>query len=154
MSVDPEDQFIDKIKSTLAANGFPEKKVTLPLEKVKAAAEKLNLDLEFVLSRLGMMDYPSTVEGDKILFAVEQEEPAADSNPFGAMGGMADMFSGMDMDSMKGMSQEDLMGQVANMVQNMTPEQQEGIMNMYNNMSDDDKDDLMNKAKDMGVDPQ
>ena len=150
MSVDPEDQFIEKIKSTLTANGFPGKKVSLPLEKVKSAAESRSLDLEFVLSRLGMMEFPSTIEGEKIIFAVEQEEKPAGS-PFGSFGGMADMFGGMDMGNM---SQEDLMGQVANMVQNMTPEQQEGIMNMYNNMSDEEKADIMNKAKDMGLGPQ
>ena len=38
MSVDPEDQFIDKIKSTLAASGFPDKKVSLPLDKVKSGS--------------------------------------------------------------------------------------------------------------------
>ena len=155
MSVDPEDQFIEKIKSTLEKNGFPQKKVSLPLEKVQAAAESRNLDLEFILSRLSMMEYPSSIEGDKILFAVESEEqPQEQGNPFGAFGGMADMFGGMNMDNLKNMSQEDLMGQVANMVQNMTPEQQAGIMDMYNNMSDEEKSDIMNKAKDMGMGPQ
>ena len=154
MSVDPEDQFIEKIKSTLESNGFPSKKVTLPLEKVKAAAENKNLDLEFILSRLGMMEYPSVIEGDKILFAAEEEEPPAGDNPFANFAGMADMFGGLDMENLKNMSQEDLMGQVTNMVQNMTPEQQEGIMNMYQNMSDEDKANIMNKAKDMGLGPQ
>jgi hypothetical protein len=155
MAVDPEDQFIEKMTSTLKNSGFPEKKVSLPLEKVKSAAEGRNLDFDFILSRLGMMDYPSTIEGDKIIFAVQQEDaPASGASPFGDMSGFGDMFGGMNMDSLKDMSQEDLMGQVSKMMGSMTPEQQDGLMDMYKNMSDEDKANIMDKADDMGIGPK
>jgi hypothetical protein len=154
MSVDPEDLFIEKMKSTLTKNGFPEKKVSLPLEKVKAAAESRKLDLDFILSRLSMMDFPSTIDGDKVIFAVKQEEAANPFGDMGGMGGMGDMFGGLDMGALKNMSQEELMGQVSNMMKNMTPDQQSGMMDMYKNMSEEEKANILNKAGDMGIDPE
>ncbi len=155
MSVDPEDQFIDFIKSTLEKNGFPDKKVSLPLEKVKSAAEGKSLDLDMILSRLKMGSVYSEIAEDKIVFSdTEAEEPAAEGNPFanmGGMGGLGDMLGGMDLGALQNMSQEELMGQVTNMMQNMSPEQQQSMMEMYQNMSDEDKENIMNKGKDMGL---
>lgn len=154
MSVDPEDQFIDKIVSTVEASGYPEKKVSLPRAKVQGAAESRGLDLDMILSRLGMKGYHGSISGEKLIFSNQQEDEAsAGANPFanmGGMGGMADMLGGMDLGALQNMSQEDLMGQVSNIMQNMTPEQQQGLMEMYQNMSDEDKEQIMNKGKDMG----
>ena len=155
MSFDPEDQFIDFIKSTLEKNGFPDKKVSLPLAKVKAAAEGKGLDLDMILSRLKMGSIFSELSEEKIVFSdSETEEEASSANPFanmGAMGGLGDMLGGLDLGALQNMSQEDLMGQVTNMMQNMTPEQQQAMMDMYQNMSDEDKENIMNKGKDMGL---
>ena len=68
----------------------------------------------------------------------------------GGMGDMGDMLGGLDMDALKNMSQEDLMGQVTNMMQNMSPEKQQGMMDMYQNMSPEEREEIMNKGKDMG----
>lgn len=150
MSVDPEDQFIDKIVSTIEANGYPDKKVSLPLPKVKAACESKGLELDMILSRLGMKGFYGKESGEKLIFSnVQEEEPA--SNPFGNMGGMGDMFGGMDMSALQNMSQEELMGQVSSLMETMTPEQQQGMMDMYKNMSEEDRDQLLNKGKDMGL---
>jgi len=155
MSVDPEDQFIDFIKSTLEKNGFPDKKVSLPLAKVKSAAEGKGLDLDMILSRLKMGSVYSEMTEEKIVFSdTEAEEPAGEGSPFanmGGMGGLGDMLGGMDLGALQNMSQEDLMGQVTNMMQNMTPEQQQSMMEMYQNMSDEDKENIMDKGKDMGL---
>ena len=156
MSVDPEDQFIEFVKSTLEKNGFPEKKVSLPLAKVQSAAEGKGLDLDMILSRLKMGNVFSEVTEDKIVFSDEEApEPAADAgNPFtnmGGMGGLGDMLGGLDLGALQNMSQEELMGQVGKMMESMTPEQQQSMMEMYQNMSDEDKENIMNKGKDMGL---
>lgn len=156
MPVDPEDQFIDFIKSTLEKNGFPEKKVSLPLTKVQSAAEGKGLDLDMILSRLKMGSIYSELTAEKIVFSdSEPEEPTGDAgNPFAnmaGMGGLGDMLGGMDLGALKNMSQEELMGQVSSMMGNMTPEQQASMMDMYQNMSDEEKENIMNKGKDMGL---
>lgn len=157
MSVDPEDQFIDKIVSTVEANGYPEKKVSLPLAKVQGAAESRGLDLDMILSRLGMKGFYGSISGEKLIFTdAQEEESSTGSNPFanmgniGGMGGMADMLGGMDLGALQNMSQEELMGQVGKIMESMTPEQQQGMMDMYQNMSDEDKEQILNKGKDMG----
>lgn len=157
MSVDPEDQFIEFLKSTLEKNGYPEKKVSLPLAKVQSAAEGKGLELDMILSRLKMGSVYSELTAEKIIFSdTEAEEPQADTaNPFasmpGGMDGLGDMLGGMDLGALQNMSQEELMGQVSNLMGNMTPEQQESMMEMYQNMPDKDKEDIMNKGKDMGL---
>ena len=129
MSVDPEDQFIDFIKSTLEKNGYPDKKVSLPLAKVQAAAEGKGLDLDMILSRIKMGGIYSELTTEKIIFSdTEAEEESADAagNPFanmGGMGGLGDMLGGMDLGALQNMSQEELMGQVSSLMENMTPEQ-------------------------------
>ncbi|MCM8531686.1 MAG: hypothetical protein NE330_11035 [Lentisphaeraceae bacterium] len=150
MSVDPEDQFIDKIISTIEANGYPEKKVSLPLPKVQAACESKGLELDMILSRLGMKGFYGKVSGEKLIFSEVKEEESA-ANPFENMGGMGDMFGGMDMSALQNMSQEEIMGQVSKLMETMTPEQQEGMMDMYKNMSDEDKEQLLDKGKGMGL---
>ena len=155
MSVDPEDQFIEFIKSTLEKNGYPDKKVSLPLAKVQSAAEAKGLDLDMILSRLKMGSIYSEMTAEKIIFSnTEAEEPAAAGNPFasmGDMGGLGDMLGGLDIGSLQNMSQEEIMGQVSNLMGNMTPEQQASMMEMYQNMSDEDKENIMDKGKDMGL---
>mgnify|MGYP001304402604 CR=1 FL=1 len=108
-----------------------------------------------ILSRLGMKGYPGNISGEKVIFAdVVEEEPTAGENPFAkmaGMGGMSDLLGGMDLNNLQNMSQEELMGQIGNIMQNMTPEQQEGMMDMYQNMSDEEKENIMDKGKDMGL---
>lgn len=157
MSVDPEDQFIEKIKSTLDKNGFPEKKVSLPLAKVQAAVEAKGLDLEMLLSRLTMFGYHSSIGTEKIIFSDSEivEEAPSNNGPAGGifdeLGGMGDMFKTLDLDALKNMSQEELMGQVSNIMGSMSAEQQQSMMDMYQNMSDEEKANIMGKAKDMGL---
>ena len=155
MSVDPEDQFIEFIKSTLEKNGFPEKKVSLPLTKVQSAAEGKGLDLDMILSRLKMGGVYSELTIEKVIFSdSEKEETSGADNPFagmGGMGGLGDMLGGMDLSALQNMSQEELMGQVSSLMENMTPEQQQAMMDMYQNMSDEDRENIMNKGKDMGL---
>lgn len=150
MSIDPEDQFIDVIKQTVDKSGFPGKKVALPLAKVQSAAEKKGLDLEMVLSRLKMFGYHGAIVGEKIIFA-DQEQEAEAPNPMDRFGGMSDMLGGLDLEGLKNMSQEELMGQVSNLMGSMTEEQQQSMMNMYQNMSPEEKEKIISKGKDMGL---
>ena len=150
MSIDPEDQFIDFIKQTIEKNGFPEKKVALPLAKVQSAAENKGLDLDMILSRLGMFGFHGNIVGDKIVFA-DHQQAMPQTSPVDQLGGMSDMLGGLDLGALKNMSQEDLMGQVSDLMGNMTEEQQQNMMDMYQNMSPQEKEKIMGKAKDMGM---
>ncbi|NQZ58118.1 MAG: hypothetical protein HRT88_11730 [Lentisphaeraceae bacterium] len=155
MSVDPEDQFIEKIKSTLEKNGFPEKKVSLPLAKIQAVIDAKGLDLEMLLSRLTMFGIHSSISTEKIIFAdseiTEETAPSAGGGMFDQLGGMGDMFKTLDLDSLKNMSKEELMSQVGKIMGDMSGDQKESMMDMYKNMSDEEKANIAGKAKDMGM---
>ena len=152
MPADPEDEFIAFVKKTIDKSGFPDNKVALPREKVETAAKSKELDLDMILSRLKYESVYSSVTEEKIIFSSSEETKSESSgNPFENLGGLGDTFGGLDLEGLKNMSQEDIMGKVSGMMENMTPEQQEAMMNMYQNMSDEDKENIMNKGKDMGL---
>lgn len=140
MSEDPEDKFISQIQSTLEKNGYPEKKVSLPAEKLKTAAEKQNLDLEMILSRLNMSDIYSKEKDDKILFSSEAfpEENAGNAEPF-------------SFDAFKDMNQDELMKKASQMMQNMNPEQMASITDAYKNMSPEEQQEILKKGSDLGI---
>lgn len=159
MAMDPEDRLLETIKKTLTANGFPEKKVSLPIAKLQAASDKLGLDLEMALTRLSYADIYYNISGDKITFADDEIEELA--SPFSASGegqpsgspldGLAGMFGDIDPSDFKGLGKMGMMKKAAEMMKNMSPEQMESIQNMYQNMSPEEQKDIMSKAKDMDV---
>jgi carboxylesterase type B len=124
-----EDSFLKLIMNNLTSNGLPEKKVSLPLEKLYEAADNRDVNLNKVLERLENEENISHSKNlDKIIFSKNSSAP----NFFG--------------DS----SKEDMMKQAAEMMKNMDPAQLEEIRRLYENMSPQEKEDIMRKAKDMG----
>src|SRR5688572_19118750 len=71
-------EFIEKIIHNLKSNGFPEKRVTLPTEKMYEAADNRGLSFNKVIEQL-KIDHGinAQVEVDKIVFSQIQETPQA-----------------------------------------------------------------------------
>lgn len=116
-------QFIDSILSNLKANGFPEKRVSLPAEKMYEAADHRDLNFNKVLEELEKSHgIASERRDERIVFS-----PAETT------------------------SQADMMKQAQEMMKNMDPQELARIQEMVQNMSDDEKSDLMAKAKNMGL---
>ena len=67
--MDPEDALIEKIQNNLSNNGFPEKVVSFPADKIQAIIEKDGLELDMILSRLSMAGIYSSEQGDKLIFS-------------------------------------------------------------------------------------
>lgn len=159
MSADPEDLFVEKIEKNLAKNGFPEKKVSLPLAKVEASARDNELDLEMILSRLSMTGVYSCIVEDKIYFAAESisasDFSASVETPPSGMPDLSGMFSGgmPDLSSFAGKNPQQMQEQAMKIMEGMTPEQQEKLMQMWMNMPAEEKENLMDKVKGMGVNP-
>ena len=65
--------FIEKIVKTLEANGFPEKKVSLPTEKMYEAADNRELSFNQVLEKMrAEFEIQSEVGTEKIVFFKEK----------------------------------------------------------------------------------
>ncbi|MDD0851878.1 hypothetical protein HBN50_02170 [Halobacteriovorax sp. GB3] len=123
-------EFIEKIIATLESNGFPQKRVSLPVEKMYEAADNRGLNFNNVLEKMKadhQIDY--TIETEKVVF----EKSLAQDSAFGDM------------------SKEDMMKQANDMMSSMSPEQLRALQEQFANMSEQEKADLMQKGREMGL---
>jgi hypothetical protein len=119
----------NQIIKNLELNGFPEKSVSLPLEKMYELADKKGENLNLILEELSTEGTNHTKSGDKIVFS---KEVPAEFNP-----------TDFNMDG-------DMMKKVQEMMSSMKPEDLQKIKDQVSGMSEDEKADLMQKAKSMG----
>jgi hypothetical protein len=122
-------EFIDQIKKNLEANGFPDKKVSLPTEKMYEIADKKGLSLNKVLEEMKEKDSIHFEIGDeKIVFSkvVVNQESFPNLNP-------------------------DMMQKAQEMMSKMDPAELQKIQEQIANMSDEEKEEMMEKAKGMGL---
>jgi hypothetical protein len=133
------DKFIELILKNLSGNGFPEKRVSFPLEKMYEMADNRDLNFNDVLKELETNHKTSHEKGlDKIVFFKEAQTPEAfDPNSF-------------NMDDLKGMDQAEMMKKAQEMMGQFSPEQMQQAKSMMDNMSPEEKEKMMKKAKGMG----
>ena len=119
------DEFVDRILQTLKANGFPEKRVSLPTEKMYETADNKGLNFNTVMDQLkATHGVEAKIGPDKIIFSKIQEAPK---------------------------SQEDLIKEAQKMMAQMDPEELRKLQEMFTNMSEEEKEEIMKKGKDMGI---
>lgn len=147
--MDPEyKKFVQMVIDNVKKNGFPDKKVSFPIESLWAAAEKKELNFNKVLEILNGIQIAHTKTPEKIIFYPKDREPDAPNktqtpNPM-------DMFGSLDPSSLKGMNPTQMIAAASKMMQNMDPAQLESAKKMVENMSDEDRAALMEQAKKMG----
>jgi hypothetical protein len=116
--------FKDQVLKNLTNHGYPQKKISFPLEKMYEVADNKGLSFNKVLELLKEEGHGSETTVDKVVFfPLEQEEENVE-----------EMFS-----------------QAQDMMANMSPEQLESIQEMILGMSQDDREELLKKGKDMGL---
>lgn len=122
------EKFIGQIIETLNSNGFPQKRVSLPAEKMYEAADNRDLNFNKVLNVMrDEHDINSQIEGDKVIFSHEYEEKGPR------------------------IPKEDMYKQAQDMMAQMNPEELKRMQDMIMNMSPEDKEELMKKGKDLGL---
>ncbi|MFG1499740.1 hypothetical protein ABMA70_05970 [Halobacteriovorax sp. XZX-3] len=117
------EKFIDQIIKNLSANGFPEKKVSLPTEKMYEVADNKGLSLNKVLEELRekkMID--SEIGPEKIVFSMQKFE-----------------------------NQQDMYAKAQEMMSQMSPEELQKMQDMIQNMSPEQREQMMEQAKKMGM---
>lgn len=119
-------EFTEKILQTLKTNGFPEKRVSLPTDKMFEVAESKGFSFNDVLQSLKTEhNVESKIGPDKIVFS--QVVVAAQMNP------------------------EEMMKQAQEMMAKMDPEELRKIQEMFANMSPEEKEEIVKKGKDLGI---
>ncbi len=127
-------EFTDKILQTLKTNGFPEKRVSLPTDKMFEVAESKGFSFNDVLQGLKTEhNIEAKIGPEKIIFTQVTTQAPNMENPFA------------------GMSQEEMMRQAQEMMTKMDPEELRKIQEMFTNMSPEEKEQIMKKGKDMGI---
>lgn len=127
--------FIVKILSTLKKNGYPEKRVSLPLEKMYEVAYEKGLNFNKVLDFLKEKGTLHEKTAEKIIFYPEPEEN--------------DVEASDSADEIPDMAQ--MMQKAQEMMKQMSPQQIADLQRMFTNMDDSQKEAIMKQAKDMGM---
>lgn len=122
-------EFKEQIIKNLENNGFPDKKVSLPTEKMYEIADDKGLSLNKVLETMKEEDGIHFEIGDeKIVFSkvVVNETNFPNLNP-------------------------EMMQKAQEMMSKMDPAELQKIQDQIANMSDEEKEEMMEKAKGMGL---
>ena len=139
--MDTTKQFISQIEENLKRNGYPDKKVSLPLEKMYEVADSKGLSFNAVLK---VMKEEHGVEGlletDRVIFSPVKENQSTPNSPFS-----------LNPEDLKNMDQDELKEKAQSFMKSMSPEQMAEIQKTFNNMSQEEKDELMKKGKEMGL---
>lgn len=131
-------EFVEKILQTLKTNGFPQKRVSLPTEKMYEVADSKGFSFNQVLEQLKSEHQIVAQIGDeKIVFSQEVAETS---------------FAGMDgLAGLAGMDPQEMMKQAQEMMTKMDPAELKKLQEMFTNMSDEQKEEVMKKGKDLGI---
>lgn len=122
-------EFIEKIIKTLETNGFPEKRVSLPTEKMYEAADNKGLSFNQVLEVMkNEHQIEASIGSERIVFSqvkVSTQSPQMDP--------------------------QEMMKQAQEMMSKMDPAELKKLQEMFMNMSPEEKEEIMKKGKDLGL---
>ena len=140
-------KFVQTVIDNIKKNGFPQKKVSFPLEQMYEVAEKNNVSFNKVLETLNSIQIDHEKTPDKIIFFPKKVDPAESSSKIKNTPLMPDI----DPSMFKDMDLSQLASTAANMMKNMNPKQLENIKDMYSNMSDEQRAEIIERAKKFGL---
>lgn len=160
--IENKENFKARIKTTIYEHGFPEKKVTLPLEKMYEIAETKKLNLNQILEELCTEGILHNKVADKILFyqqtgTDEVDNFNFDKNSSNGQSRSADYFQDNTYKSIferfKGVDPKspDFMQKTQEILSTLPPEELKKIQELYNSISPAEREELMKRAKDMGL---
>lgn len=117
---------MEKIVQTLKSNGFPEKRVSLPTDKMYAAADNKGLSFNSVLEQMeAEYSIEAQIGPEKIIFSKIVQQTTMDT--------------------------QELMRQAQEMMAKMDPAELKRIQDMFANMAPEEKEEIIKKGKDLGI---
>jgi hypothetical protein len=117
--------FITSILATLEKNGYPTKRVALPLERMYEVAHEKGLNFNKALTMLGERGVDHEKGTERIIFFPKAEVAKS--------------------------SMEDMMAEAQRVVSSMSPDEMQKLMTMYQNMTPEQQSEIHKKAKDLGL---
>ena len=133
MSEQSMNDFVEKIENTLTKNGYPEKRVALPLERMYESAYQKGLNFNRVLDVLSQRGISHEKTNEKFIFFPSLESVNSAE------------FSGVDFSEM--------MSKAAELLKGMSPEQIAEMQRMVSDLTPEQREEMMRKARDLGISP-
>ena len=175
--MDALESFTATIVRNLAKNGFPSRKVALPLERLYESADQKGLSFNRVLERLAAEGITHEKTPERVVFCTPELDARvatptrAESGDAGSgapspnaafpdlgplaegLGGLAGMpgLAGLNVGALAGMSQQELMAAASQAAQQLDPEQLAAVQNMVGSMGPEQIAALMAYAKKLGL---
>lgn len=138
---DALERFVASIATNLQKNGYPERSVAFPLERMYESAAAKGLSFNRVLEVLGERGVVHEKTPEKVIFPSPVTAAPAGVDPFG----------GMDLGALSGMSPDQLMAAASEAAQRMSPEQMQALQAMVGNMSSEQLQLMMEQARKLGL---
>ncbi len=134
--------FVDHLVGQLAKNGYPERRVAFPIERMYESADAKGLSFNKVLEVLAQRGIGHEKTPEKVIFApaVVASEVSV-SSPLG----------GFDPAMLEGMSQEQLVGAAQAMMQQLDPEQLGALRSMLEGMTPEQQAEMVEQARKLGL---
>ena len=134
--------FVDRVVAQLTKNGYPERRVAFPIERMYESAAAKGLSFNKVLEVLGERGVAHEKTPEKVIFT-----PAN----VGSSGPAAGAFAGIDPAMLAGMSQEQLMAAAQAAMQQMDPEQLAALQAMLEGMTPEQQAEMVAQARKLGL---
>lgn len=134
--------FVDRVVDQLTKNGYPERRVAFPIERMYESAASKGLSFNKVLELLGERGIGHEKTPEKVIFAPAQVAPPSPA---------AAPFAGLDPAMLAGMSQEQLMAAAQAAMQQMDPEQLAALQAMLEGMTPEQQAEMVEQARKLGL---
>ncbi len=134
--------FADRVLEQLAKNGFPERRVAFPIERMYESASAKGLSFNKVLEVLAERGIAHEKTPEKVIFT-----PAALAPPFPGAGA----FAGVDPAMLAGLSPEELVAAAQAAMQQMGPDQVAALRAMVEGMTPEEQAAMLDQARKLGL---
>lgn len=139
---DPLAAFVERIVEQLTKNGFPERQVSFPIERMYEAASVKGLSFNNVLDVLAKRGIAHEKTPEKVIFS-----PAANAPSFPD----PSVFSALDPSMLVGLSPEQLLAAAQAAMQQMDPEQLASVRAMLEGMTPEQQAAMIEQARKLGL---
>lgn len=132
--------FVDRVIAQLTKNGYPERRVAFPIERMYESADAKGLSFNRVLEVLEERGIAHEKTPEKVIFAAPELAPAS---PAG--------FPGFDPAMLAGMSQEQILAAAQAAMQHMEPDQLAALRAMVEGLTPEQQAEMIEQAKKLGL---
>jgi hypothetical protein len=134
--------FVDHLTAQLAKNGYPERRVAFPIERLYESADAKGLSFNKVLEVLAERGIGHEKTPEKVIFS-----PAVVASEVTG----PDPLAGFDPAMLEGMSQEQLIAAAQAAMQQMNPDQLAALQSMLEGMTPEQQAAMVEQARKLGL---